>query len=343
MLRFGTFLTAFGLGAASALALPSYLHADTVEFKDTGLKMEGKVERETDEYIILVVHEDKGSIRIPKKNIKSIEYDIKTQLEKLEPDDNAGHFKVAQWAIEKGMFPEAIRILEELDGAEGVGPERYKLLGACYENRQQLDKALQNYSDYQKAKPDDAEVNAKVAKLTKEVNPAATAEANPEAPKKPKVVDGLEGDGQWITENWGHPGKSQFTVEQATNNKMVVTVCEGGDKDKYAVSRVGQPLNLSDSKEMLFKIFHNSPTPLNVAIGFQNSNGEFHETKQFRVTGNSWDQKTVKIEGKVFKANRNNFQEFNLDLDGKERISKILFLIYGQRPFSMYIDGVFFR
>jgi hypothetical protein len=61
------------------------------------------------------------------------------------------------------------------------------------------------------------------------------------------------------------------------------------------------------------------------------------------VTGNSWDQKTVKIEGKVFKANRNNFQEFNLDLDGKERISKILFLIYGQRPFSMYIDGVFFR
>jgi tetratricopeptide (TPR) repeat protein len=336
-----------GLVAAAFWAMAvSRPRADTIEFKATGLKIEGKVERETVDFVIFLVHDDKGAIRIPRSKIKSIEYDVKTQLDKLSNDDNAGHMKVAQWAIDKGMLPEAIQILEELKGAEGIGPERYKMLGQCYESRQQLDKALENYSDYLKANPDDAAIKEKVAKLTLQVNPnAVKTPANPDVavPAKPAIVNGLEGDGQWLAENWGHPGKAQFTTEPATGNKMVVAVCEGGDKDKFAISRVGQPLNLSDSKEILFKIFHNSPTPVNMAVAFQNSQGEFHETKQFRIPGNSWESKSQKIDGKVFKANRNNFEDFNQELDGKERITKILFLIYGQRPFNMYIDGVFFK
>lgn len=323
----------------------SIAQADTIVLKNTGLKLEGKVERETEEFVIFLVGKDTGAIRIPRSKIKSIEYDVKTQLEKLSNDDNAGHMKVAQWAIDKGMFPEAIQILEELAGAEGIGPERLKMLGQAYESRQQLDKALQNYSDYMKSNPDDVVIKDKVAKLTLQVNPNATQPGTTDVavPAKPKIVDGLEGDGQWIAENWGHPGKAQFTTEPATGNKMVVAVCEGGDKDKFAVSRVGQPLNLADSKEILFKIYHNSPTPLNMAVAFQNSQGEFHETKQFRIPGNSWEAKTQKIDGKVFKANRNNFEEFNQELDGKERITKILFLIYGQRPFNLHIDSVFFK
>lgn len=332
------------LVAATLLGFP-VAHADTIELKATGLKLEGKVERETVDFVVFLVHDDKGAIRIPRSKIKSIEYDVKTQLDKLSNDDNAGHLKVAQWAMDKGMFPEAIQILEELKGAEGIGPERYKMLGQAYESRQQLDKALENYSDFLKANPDDAVIKEKVAKLTLQVNPNAAKTADPAeaTPAPKKMVDGLEGDGQWLAENWGHPGKAQFTTEPATGNKMVVAVCEGGDKDKFAISRVGQPLNLSDSKEILFKIFHNSPTPVNMAVAFQNSQGEFHETKQFRIPGNSWESKSQKIDGKVFKANRNNFEDFNQELDGKERITKILFLIYGQRPFNMYIDGVFFK
>jgi len=328
---------------ASLLTIP-IVQADTIVLKNTGLKLEGKVERETEDFVIFLVHEEKGAIRISRSKIKSIEYDVRTQLEKLSNDDNAGHMKVAQWAMDKGMFPEAIQILEELAGAEGVGPERLKMLGQAYESRQQLDKALQNYSDYMKSNPDDAAIKDKVAKLTLQVNPNAVQPGVTDvAPTKPKIVDGLEGDGQWIAENWGHPGKAQFTTEPATGNKMVVAVCEGGDKDKFAISRVGQPLNLTDSKEILFKVYHNSPTPINMAVAFQNSQGEFHETKQFRISGNSWESKTQKVDGKVFKANRNNFEEFNQELDGKERITKILFLIYGQRPFNIHIDSVFFK
>jgi tetratricopeptide (TPR) repeat protein len=338
----------FALLTLAATRTPAARAADTVVMKTTGLTLSGRVERETEEFIILALGndgEDVGAIRIPRNTIKTVEYDVNTQLDRLDIDDDMGHYKVALWAIEKGKYPDAIRILEELDGSEDVGPERYKVLGKCYETQEQLDKALQNYSDYLKAKPDDTEIKAKVDALAAKVGPDPNAtDPNATPTTKPKVFEGLEASGQWITENWGQPGKTQITEDKATSNKMVASSSEGGDKDKYAISRVSPPLlNLSGLKEMQFRIFHNSATPLNIAIAFQNEAGEFHETKQFRIPGNVWTDKTLSIDGKVYKATRNQFQEFNQELEGRERISKILFLIYGQRRFDMHIDGVFFK
>ena len=332
-----------GLGALSAA-----LNADTVEMKPEGpdqtkegLKLEGKVNRETEDYIILLVQGDKGKVRIPKSKIKNIEYDIKTQESTLKEDDYAGRYKVGLWAMDKGMYADAIDIFEKLKGQQGPGPDMLKQLGKCYDERQMFDKALKNYSDYQLLHPDDTQVADRIKALNKEVNPNGDAPKPGETAVK-KNVDGLEADGVWAAENWGNPGKIQFTTD-ASGNKMVAGQSDGGMKDKVAFSRTGQLLNLSESKEIWFKVFHNCPAPLNVSVAFMNSQGELYELSQMKIPSNGWVNKAVKIDGKVFKAAKNEWKEFNLELDGKERISRILFMVYGQRPFTIYIDSLFFK
>jgi len=337
------------MGALCLLAC-AVLHADTVEIKPEpdevdptkeGLKLEGKVFRETDEFIFFMVNDDKGTVRIAKSKIKNLEYDINTQTEKLKPDDHAGRYRVGVWAMEKAMYAEASEIFEKLKGQEGPGPDMLKLLGKAYENRQQMDKALENYTDYLKANPQDAETSEKVAELNKVVNPDAVT---PGAEKtKPKVVDGLEGDGTWVAENWGIAAKVQFSAEPTTGNKTIAVQTEGGDKDKVAVSRTGQPLDLSESKEMFIRVFHNAPQPIALAIAFVNSQGEFHETKQMRVPPNSWTNVNIRVDGKIFKAQRNNFKDYDLEIEGKQNVKRIAFLVYSQKAFTMYLDGIFFK
>ena len=163
--------------------------ADTVELKPDGdnpdapgLKLEGKVVRELSDAIVLAVQNqrfnEERKVVIPRSKIKAIEYDINSERSELEEDDYPGHYRLGKKAIEKGKLHEALKILEGIKGKEGVGQDMLKLLGHAYEQRQKLDKALENYSDYLKLSPDDKEVAAKVEKLKKEVNPEA--EAGPE-------------------------------------------------------------------------------------------------------------------------------------------------------------------
>jgi tetratricopeptide (TPR) repeat protein len=331
-----------------AAAGAAQLFADTVEMKpegdDTtkeGLKLEGKVHKEYEDYIIFLVDNDKGKVRIPKNKIKNIEYDINTQTEKLKPDDYAGRYRVGQWAMDRAMYAEAIEIFEKLKGQEGPGPDMQKLLAQAYEKRQQLDKALENYSDYARLHPDDAAIAAKVKELNDIVNPevkVATPDKN-----KPKIVDGLEGDGTWVAENWGNPAKVQFSVDPLTANKTIAVQSEGGAKDKIAVSRTGQPLDLSESHEMILRVNHNGDQAVNMAFAFINAQGEFHETKHMRVPPGSWTNLSIRIDGKNFKANRNNFKDYDLEIDGKGNIKRIAFLIYSQKPILLYMDAIFFK
>jgi len=342
------------LGAARAM-LPLYVLlaaagvADTIEMKATGssgegLKMEGTIERETDDFIILSAQENTAVIRIPRSKIKSIEYDIKTQLNRLEEDDMVGRFKVGLWAMDKSMYPEAIEVFEEIKDEDGVPVDIHKKLGEAYEQRQQLDKALESYSQYLLSRPDDVDVKEKVAALIKEVKPEPDpAQVTPGAPVVKKIVDGLEADGNWLAEKWDNPATVQFTTD-ATGNKMVVIQTRVGQKDKAYVSRTGAPLNLSDSKAMVFRVFHSSPQPITLAIGFNNSQGEFHETKQItRIMPEKWNNLSVRVDTKEFKAARNKFQSYDLALDGRERINQVVFLVYGQREVTLYIDSVFFK
>ena len=316
-----------------------------VEMRDTGLKVEGKIHRETPDYIMLTLRNDEGKIRIARSNIKNIEYDDKAQLKALKEDDYAGRYKVGVWDMDKGLFDDAIGIFETLKGHEGVGPDMLKLLAQAYEKQKILDKAFENYKDYLTVHPDDTVVAERVEAIRKIVHPedltALDPKAAPGSPAEKKIVNGLEADGAWVFEQWGNPGTAQFTVD-ASGKKMIVVQAAGGPHDKAAFTRTGQPLNLSDSKEITFRIFHDSPTPILMAVAFKNAKNELHESPQMRIAAGSWNNKSVKIDGKVFKAQRNEWKDYNLELDGKENIKQISFMVYATGKFTLYIDRIFF-
>jgi len=318
------------------LALP--LRADTVVMKDSGLKIDGKVLRETEEFIVLLVYEDHGQIRIPRSKIKSIEYDIKSQLSSLNDDDISGKYRVGVWAMQKGLWPDATSLLESIKGKEGAGPDLMKRLGECYEKQKELDKALEAFTEYARLHPDDKATADHIAELAKQVNP----DANPADPKTAKkIVDGLEGGGTWAAENgWGISNTVQMVTENG--NKLVSSTSQGGNKDKAAFSYNGQRLDLSTTKQMLFKVSHTCNKPINIAIGFINSNNEFYESKHLKCATGAWSDQVLKIDGKDFKCAATDWK-FESDLKGKENIKTIVFLVYEQRPYTLWIDSVFFK
>ncbi len=323
----------------AGLALSFPVRADTVFMKGTKLRIEGKVLRETDDYIVLLVYNDKGQIRIPKSSIERIEYDIKTQLANLKDDDNAGRYKVGEWAMNKGMFKEAIVLFEDLKGKDGVGPDMLKLLGQAYDKQQQSDKALLNFNDYLRLHPDDTETSDRAKELAKLVNPEEAAD--PKQPAK-NLDSGLAGTGAWTDEKWPDaiPCTCQMTTDK-DGKKIIVVQTTGGAKDKSAFTRTGN-LNLTDNKEMVFRISQNGSTPVNIAVAYINAKNEFMESKQLKVPANSWSTLSLKLEDKQFKSAANGWK-YSDALDGKENVQRISFLIYERRPITLWIDGIFFK
>ncbi len=315
----------------------------------TGDKMYGKIHKEFPEYVILMVKEDSGRIKVPKEKIKSLNYSMDTRLKSLEEEDYAGKFKVGMWGMEKGMYQQSIALFEDIkktENKEGVdNGEINKQLGRAYDALHQSDKALEAYNEYKQGWKEgfvDAEVAERITKLDEEVNPKVAEAAKPAAAK---VVDGLEADGNWVAETWNNANPCTVTLstDPKSGNKVIAITSVGGTKDKMAFSRYAQPLDLRESSEMVFKIFNSADAPVNLACAFVNGQGDFHESKMLKIPAKSWVSQSFKVEGKVFKSNRNDFKEWNLDLAGREHISRITFLVYGQKPFTLYLDSLFFK
>jgi tetratricopeptide (TPR) repeat protein len=325
--------------AATLLLSCCVLRADTVFMKETNLRIEGKVLRETEEYVVLLVHNEAGQIRIPKNKIQRIEYDIKSQLEGLANDDVPGHYKVAVWAMDKGKYTDAIDLFKKLDGQEGIGPDFTKLLGQCYDNTKQLDKALKCFNDWLVVHPDDKETAERAKELAKLVNPDAGG--NPQQPAK-NLDSGLAGSGAWQDEKWQDaiPCTCQMTTDK-DGKKVIAVKTSGGAKDKSAFTRTGA-LNLKENKEMVFRIFQNGTTPLNIGIAYIDSKNEFMESKQLKIPGNTWSTMSVKLDDKQFKSAKNGWKHVD-SLDERDNVQRIIFLLYERRPVTLWIDGIFFK
>jgi tetratricopeptide (TPR) repeat protein len=325
--------------AALVFLLPALVWADTVYFKESGMKLEGSVLRETDDFIIMVVHEEAGQVRIPKSKIARIEYDVKIQEKRLEPDDFAGRYKLGLWARDKGLLAEAIDLLEVCKGHDGVPPDMLKQLGDIYNKREQKDKALKVYSEYLQANASDAEVRDRVKELTKAVAPAEDAPA-----KTKKIEQGLEKDGAWVAEQWEGANPSKLTpMTDGTGRKFICVESFGGNKDKVAFSRCGDALNLSESKDIQFRVYLKCPSSIKIAMAFNNGQSKYFESKRKTIAPNSWVPITFDIQAKDFKAeDKDGKWDQIYPLEGKERITKMFFLIYDQRPFTMYIDSIYF-
>ncbi len=325
--------------ALGCLAFPAW--ADTVEMNN-GLKIDGKIHLETPEFIVLLVHNESGRVRIPRKDIKSIDYDFASKAANLKDDDYKGHYDLGVWAMGKGKYAEAIQEFERVKGQAGAGPDLYKLLGQAYEKRTQFDKAYEQYKEHLRLQPGDAEIKKRVDELAKQLGVGATTA------QKPQIKDGLEVDFQWSPEKWNNsnPCTVQLTSDKDTGNRMLVLQAPGGTKDKLAFGGTGQPLDLTESKEIICKVFHNGVAPIEFAVAFKNQAGDFFETDQKRAAPNSWVNLIVPIAGKSFKSTRNQFSSYTDTLEGKDRIKQIYVLIYGpcaQRELTLYVDHIFFR
>ena len=294
---------------------------DSVEML-TGYTIPCKIHKELPEGIVVTVNEEHGRITIPRSDIRAFNYSMGTRLAAVAPDDHLGQYKVGLWAMEKGMYPKVIDLFEKIKGEEDVAAtDILKQLGRAYEQRGQLDKALEEYNEYSLGHPDDKDAADVVKSLTEQVNPVDKKADATAAAAAPKVVDGLEGDGNWVAQTWNdaNPGVVQHYVDKKNGNKMIFLESVGGLKDKTAFKRDGQALNLSDSKEMVFKIFNAGETPVSLAIAFVNAQNDFNESKQVRIPPKAWLDQTFKVEGKQFKSNRNDFKEYNQEIQGKRQ------------------------
>ena len=322
------------------------LHADTVELKNK-LKLEGTVWLDKPEYpfVILMVDDNRGQIRIPRDKIQHIEIDVKNI--KVDPDDFAGKYKkVGLVAMEKGKYAEAIEVFEGLKGKEGPGPDLLKQLGKAYEQRQQFGKALENYTEYLKTHPEDTAVVEEVNKLKKQ-----TADTEPDAVKPTKNVNGLEATGIWTDEKWDKSNavKVQLIPDPTdAGRKIRVAQSDGGPGEKVAFSRTEQNLNVATAKQLSFRAYLKSEAKaINVAVAFINAQGEYYESKPMRIPSGSWSDQAVPLDAKTFKSAKTGWK-FESELGGRESISRMVFVVPGQTgasqpAFTLYIDSLFFK
>lgn len=309
----------------------------------TGELLYGKIHKELPDSVIIIMRKDQARVSVPRAKIKALNYSMQTRLNSLDKDDTAGQYKVGLWAMDKSMYPEAIKLFEILkkdtfeEGKEGAGPDLVKQLAKAYDQRGQLDKAYENYQEYAEGHSDDKEVADAIARIEPQVKPK---EAAVDAPAK--HADGLEADGKWQAETWANPTTVAFTTDK-TGNKMVAIQSPGGTQDKMAFSRYGQPLNLSESTEMVFKAYNDGDKPVRLACAFVNAEGLFFEGHEIKIPSKAWFKGSIKIDGKTFKSKIDDFKLYNFPISGREHIARITFMVYDQREVKLFLDSIFFK
>jgi tetratricopeptide (TPR) repeat protein len=323
-----------------------YAEGDRIVMVDD-LAIEGRIHEEAPDFIILMVHNEAGRVKIPRNRIKAIEYDFATKAASLADDDYKGHYDLGVWAFQRGMYAEAISELKKVKGQQDVGPDIHKMLGVSYDKQEDFKNAYENYKEHLRTNPDDEEIKTRASELARSVAP----ENNKVAPTtqkpvtKPKVTEGLEGIFRWYAERWENANKCSVsvTVDPDSGNRVIAVQGQGGGQDKIAVGGSGtRPLDLSESTEMLFMVFHNGKNDARLAVAFINKQGEFFESREQRVAANSWVKMSFKLKEKDFKSAKVGWN-YKTGIEGAQNISRVLFLIYGRTDLNMFIDRIFFK
>lgn len=322
-----------------------YAQGDRIVMVDD-LALEGRIHQETPAFVILMVHDEAGRVKIPRERIKTIEYDFATKAAALADDDYKGHYDLGSWAFQRGMYAEAIGELEKAKGQQDVGPDLHKMLGISYDKQENFKSAYENYTEYLRSNPGDAEIKARTDELAKTFAPRTTLTANtPEVTNKPKVDEGLEGIFRWYAERWDNANACTVSVavDPDSGNRTIAVQGQGGGKDKIAVGGSGaRPLDLSESKDMLFMMYHTGASDARVAVAFINQQGEFFESREQKVAPNTWVKLTYPMKNKDFKSAKSGWN-YKSDIEGAQNVSRVLFLVYGRTDLNLFIDRIFFR
>ena len=310
------------------------------------LAIEGRIHQEAKDFIILMVHNEAGRVQIPRSRIKSIEYDFATKAAELADDDYKGHYDLGVWAFQRGMYAEALSELEKAKGQQGAGPDIYKMLGVSYDKQEDFKSAYENYKEHLRMNPNDEEIKARADELAKSVAPAEKVAPTTHKPvTKSKVPEGLEGIFRWYAERWDNANKCavSVSVDPDSGNRVISVQGQGGKQDKIAVGGSGaRPLDLSESKQMFFMVYHSGKTKARIAVAFINRQGEFFESREQHVAPNSWVKLTYDLKKNDFKSAKTKWN-YKSGIDGAQNIARVLFLVYGRTDLNLFIDRIFFK
>ena len=216
----------FSLILVGVFIVSTAVGADLVIMKN-GLRHDCTViedDPDEDNIIVRVVYGDgkSGTVSIPRKNIKEIQYSFASRLAKLKPDDFKGKYDLAMYAITQGMNEEAFSLLKECAGKKGVPSDAWLKLAKMYLEKKQTKEAIAALEKYVAANPEDKKAKAALDLLKKSVEvsktPATsttakqlspspkTPVASPKNTVKVRLLEGLEAKPDWKVAAWAGSG-----------------------------------------------------------------------------------------------------------------------------------------
>lgn len=310
----------------AAAAGPAEFTADLIILK-TDLAIEGKIIERDENYIVVLV--EYGKIRLRREDVKTVEFNLASRLRELAPDDHAGRYKLAAWALEEGMTDDALQILQPLVGKKGVPNEIYRKLARIHEARREEAKALEYWKRLLMAVPGDKEAGARVAELK-----GSEGAGRPAAGPK----EGLEVTGSWSILNWGNPAEvSQHTL--VDNNKvLMVNVPSGGGKDKAAVGSAVK-LDFAGKEKLLFSVFNGEKSPVELAVAIITAK-DYYESRPVRIRPDWNLDVALDLKRSDFKCRATDWK-FQAAVEGLDSVRQILYLVYsGRRKALLYFDDI---
>lgn len=303
--------------------------ADLVVLK-SDIGIEGRVIRQTPDAIKLEV--DAGTFWIKRASIKRIDFNLAARINKLEEDDYAGKYRLAMDTLRMGQANQARPILDGLVGKPGVPTDIYKTLADMLEEDGDLEKALEYLKRYQMSNPDDKELKAKIAEITKKIESSGGVVSS----SGRAVNEGMEVGGAWNVLPWANPVKTGLQDLEG-NKALMLHVPAGGKDDKAAVNRYVK-LDLRDKTKISMRVFNAEKRTVQLAMAITTST--FYESRPVRLS-REWNVGvSFNIKSKKWKCRETNWR-YEAGIDDLDKVTQLIFLVYcGNRKALLYLDSI---
>ncbi|MHC4504340.1 MAG: tetratricopeptide repeat protein [Planctomycetota bacterium] len=304
--------------------------ADDLVVLKSDIGIWGRIIRQTPDAIKIEVAA--GTFWIKRSSIKRIELNLAARINKLAEDDYAGKYRLAMDALRMGQANQARPILDGLVGKPGIPTDIYKTLADMLEEEGDLEKALEYLKRYQMSNPDDKELKAKIAEITKKLGSSGGAVAGGAG----AVNEGMEVGGAWNVLPWANPVKTGLQDLQG-NKALMLHVPAGGKDDKAAVNRYVK-LDLRDKTKISLRVFNAEKRTVQLAMAITTST--FYESRPIRLS-REWNVGvSFNIKSKKWKCRETNWR-YEAGIDDLDKVTQLIFLVYcGNKKALLYLDSI---
>ena len=333
--------------------------ADTVVLKN-GQRISGTIDPSIDVGPDQVaINTGRGIMRLPKSAIASEDLSFEARKGRLKQDDLAGHLGLAAWCRSKGMNNEALALLDQAIGLNGVPLTARAQHARLIDELKGPKEALTWYRRYQKDGGDDPTTIARLTQLEKIIaefeaqsHAVSTAQKNPktDSPNIPKAAPILQGGMEsrgWDNEalQWSNPVQPKV-VSLSTEAGIVPALqvdFKGGTQEKATIKRTAH-LSIGDDSVLTFYVQNPGDKPLSIAIGLKTgSQYLFHESPQQPIKPSKDFQKLrFSFKGASYKSAASGWN-YNTHVADLTDVKEIQVLIYnGNDSGSLLISNMGF-